>query len=113
VPARILRRLFTVALPLALCALAATPVLSQDTEAGREKAKACAMCHGAMGMATNPGAPNLAGQPQVYLIKELKNYRSGQRADPVMNVIAKPLTDAEIENLAAWYSSIEIEVKAR
>jgi cytochrome c553 len=103
------RSLLAIVLPLALCA----PAVANDAEAGKNKAKACVMCHGQMGLSTNPGAPNLAGQPQVYLTEELKNYRSGKRQDPVMNVIAKPLTDTDIEDLAAWYSSIEIEIKAR
>ncbi|MFA7666548.1 MAG: cytochrome c [Burkholderiaceae bacterium] len=110
---RLLRSAFAVVLPLVLCAPAASPALAGDAEAGRAKAKACVMCHGEMGLATNPGAPNLAGQPMVYLIEEMKNYRSGKRQDPVMSVIAKPLTDAEIADLAAWYASIEIEIKAR
>lgn len=108
-PDRILRKLIVAALPLALCA----PAAAGDPEAGRSKAKACVLCHGPMGLATNPGAPHLAGQPRVYLAEELKNYRSGKRQDPVMSVIAKPLTDSEIEDLAAWYASIEIELKPR
>ncbi|HRO58352.1 MAG TPA: cytochrome c [Burkholderiaceae bacterium] len=108
-PDRILRKLIVAALPLALCA----PAAAGDLEAGRSKARACVLCHGPMGLATNPGAPHLAGQPRVYLAEELKNYRSGKRQDPVMSVIAKPLTDSEIEDLAAWYASIEIELKPR
>lgn len=58
-----------------------------------------------------PNAPHLAGQPAIYLTEQLKNYRSGKRAHEVMSVIAKPLTDAEIDNLAAWYASIQISVQ--
>jgi cytochrome c553 len=52
----------------------------------------------------------LAGQPAIYIEEQLKQYRSGKRANEVMAVMAKPLTDKEIENLAAWYASIPIEV---
>jgi len=58
-----------------------------------------------------PAVPHLAGQPEIYLIEQLKAYRSGKRANEVMGVIAKPLTDAEIENLAAWYASITLRVE--
>ena len=86
---------------------------AQDAKAGREKADAaCALCHGQAGMATLPGAPNLAGQAPIYTSEQLKNYRSGKRHHEVMSVIAKPLTDAEIANLAAWYSSIKVTVEA-
>ncbi len=58
-----------------------------------------------------PNAPNLAGQPQNYLAEQLKAYRSGTRSDEVMSIIAKPLTDTEITDMAAWFASIAIEAK--
>ena len=86
---------------------------AQDAVAGRAKADtACALCHGQNGIASMPSAPNLAGQAPIYLSEQLKNYRSGKRQHEVMSVIAKPLTDAEIANLAAWYNSIKVSVEA-
>ena len=88
-------------------------VQAQDLKAGRDKADtACALCHGPTGIASMPSAPNLAGQPPIYTSEQLKNYRSGKRHHEVMSVIAKPLTDAEIADLAAWYSSIKVTVEA-
>ena len=84
-----------------------------DVAAGKAKAQSCAMCHGEMGLSQMPNTPNLAGQPAGYLAEQLKNFRSGKRSNEVMGVIAKPLTDAEIDNLAAWYASIPVEVKTR
>ncbi len=81
-----------------------------DAKAGQVKAGMCATCHGAFGLSTMPNAPHLAGQPAIYIEEQLKQYRSGKRANEVMAVMAKPLTDQEIENLAAWYASIPIEV---
>lgn len=79
---------------------------------GRAKADAaCTLCHGAKGIATMPGAPNLAGQQHIYLVEQLKLYRSGARPNAVMNVIAKTLTDAEIEGLSQWYASIVVKVE--
>ena len=90
----------------------AFPVLAADINAGKAKADAvCAVCHGAQGIATLPNAPNLAGQPQIYLAEQLKNYRSGKRTHEVMGVIAKPLTDQDIENTSAWYASLQMELR--
>jgi len=88
-------------------------VQAQDVKAGRDKADtACALCHGPTGIASMPSAPNLAGQPPIYTSEQLKKYRSGKRHHEVRSVIAKPLTDAEIADLAAWYSSITVTVEA-
>lgn len=95
-----------------LCALACGMSAAQaDVQAGRAKAKACTVCHGEYGISMLPNAPNLAGQPEIYLAEQLKAYRSGKRADEIMSVIAKPLTDIEIADLAAWFASIRIEAK--
>jgi cytochrome c553 len=94
-------------------ALSAGATHAAEPVVGRTKADAaCAVCHGPTGMSMMPNTPNLAGQPAGYLVEQLKNYRSGKRPHEVMAVIAKPLTDAEIENLAAWYSSLQISVQA-
>jgi cytochrome c553 len=101
------------ALRPALCAVlalgAAWPALAQDAAAGKAKAAACAVCHGANGIAVAPDAPNLAGQSAIYLSAQLKAYRDGTRKHEVMSVMAKPLTDADIANLVAWFSSIKVE----
>ena len=80
--------------------------------AGRRKAVACQACHGLDGIAKLPDAPHLAGQPAAYLERELNAYRSGARRNEVMSVAAKALSDQEIRDLAAYYSAIQIEVKA-
>ena len=79
-------------------------------EAGRTKAQACAVCHGPNGQATAPDAPNLAGQNPAYTEAALKAYRSGARRHEVMGVMAKPLSDQDIADLAAWYGAIKVEV---
>jgi cytochrome c553 len=82
-----------------------------DAAAGRTKAQMCSVCHGAIGISTVPDAPHLAGQPEIYLSNQLRAYRSGERRHEVMAVIAKPLSDDDIANLAAWFSSVRIEAK--
>jgi cytochrome c553 len=82
-----------------------------DVQAGRAKARMCAVCHGEFGLGMLPNTPNLAGQPEIYLAEQLKDYRSGKRSNEIMSVVAKPLTDAEIADLTAWFASITIEAK--
>ena len=93
-------------------AFLAAPVGAGDAAAGRQKAANCATCHGAVGLSTLPNAPNLAGQPEIYLVEQLRAYRSGKRVNEVMSVVARPLSDRDIEDLAAWFGSIRIEAKA-
>jgi cytochrome c553 len=102
-----------VALALAAAfALAATPSPAlADAAAGRTKAQMCTTCHGANGLAVAPNTPHLAGQPEPYLVEQLKAYRSGKRAHEVMGVVAKPLTDVDIADLAAWFAALEIVLK--
>jgi cytochrome c553 len=94
-----------------IAALVATwiPAAAQDAAAGRSKAQACSVCHGPLGVSAAPDTPHLAGQPAIYLVRQLRAYRSGERKHEVMSVIAKPLTDAEIDDLSAWFSSIKID----
>lgn len=82
-----------------------------DVQAGRSKARTCVVCHGEFGISMLPNAPHLAGQPEMYLAEQMKAYRNGKRANDIMSVIAKPLTDAEIADLASWFASIAIEAK--
>ena len=82
------------------------PVLAGDAEAGKTMAAACIGCHGEAGVSSNPLWPNLAGQQQGYLVKQLRAFRDGTRSDPMMSPLAMPLTDADIENLAAYYNSL-------
>lgn len=96
---------------LALSAGLSFSAQAADVKAGQIRSAACAVCHGPQGLSMQPAVPHLAGQPEIYLIEQLKAYRSGKRANEVMGVIAKPLTDTEIENLAAWYASITLRVE--
>ncbi len=80
-----------------------------DAAAGKEKAlHVCAVCHGPAGVAVAPETPNLAGEPEGYLSRQLKAFRSGKRQHEVMAVIAKSLSDDDIANLAAWFNSIQV-----
>jgi cytochrome c553 len=65
----------------------------------------CAACHGETGMAQIPGAPNLAGQQLDYLREALKQYRDGRRNVPLMRAAIGPMSDADLDELARWYSA--------
>ena len=86
-----------------------TTTHARDPVAGKTKAtQVCSVCHGADGMSTQPNAPNLAGQPAIYTTEQLKAFRAAKRQNEVMSVIAKSLTDADIDNLSVWYESIKV-----
>jgi len=76
-----------------------------DAAAGKSKSAVCMACHGPTGTSSNPMWPNLAGQKAPYLVKQLKDFKSGARKDPVMAPMAAPLSAQDMENLAAYFSS--------
>jgi len=82
-----------------------------SAEAGHEKAVMCIACHGRDGLSRRPDVPHIAGQSGIYMSAQLRRFRSGERLHPEMNVIAMSLSDEDIDNLVAWYSSIQVEVK--
>ncbi len=93
----------TAAVVLGICA--SGPASSAgDAAAGQTKSAACAACHGADGNSTNPMYPKLAGQAAAYLAKQLRDFRQGLRANPIMSPMAKPLSDQDIDDLAAYFS---------
>ncbi|MDR6938174.1 MULTISPECIES: c-type cytochrome [unclassified Luteibacter] len=96
-----MRILTTAAIALAL----SVPVLAAPP-AKPARLGLCAACHGEDGVAKIPGAPNLAGQKLDYLREALRQYRDGRRDIPVMRAATGPLTDAELDQLAQWYSAL-------
>jgi cytochrome c553 len=91
---------------IALFALS-NPLFAADPEAGKAKAAVCAGCHGADGIATNPAYPNLAGQNAQYLVAAMKAYKDGSRTNPIMKSMVEALSDADLENIAAYYQSLK------
>ncbi|MGF1754470.1 c-type cytochrome [Vibrio makurazakiensis] len=81
-----------------------------DAAAGQAKAAICAACHGADGIAMIPGYPHLKGQNEQYIISSLNAYKNKERNGglaAVMQAQAAMLNDADIANLAAYYSSLK------
>ena len=79
-----------------------------DVKAGRAKAMICQACHGLDGLSKTPDAPNIAGQTEPYLVAQLQAFKSGVRKNDAMSVIA--LSDKDIEDLAVYFSAIEVSV---
>ncbi|WP_088348141.1 MULTISPECIES: cytochrome c [Rhodomicrobium] len=96
--------------PLAILAGAPAAGFAADLKAGKQKAMQCAVCHGPNGIAVNPDAPNLAGEASIYIEKQLKAFRSGARQNEMMTLMAKDLSDADIADLAAWFSAMKVSV---
>lgn len=93
-----------------MCLFVVSMPNAADLEAGKAlaKSKGCIECHGLSGnkgFETDPPVPKLAGQPRAYLIKAMKDYRSGARQDKTMSVLMAPRTDEDIELLAEYYSA--------
>ena len=85
---------------------------SGDAEAGRKKSQPCQACHGQNGMSVSPDFPNLAGQNADYIAHVLKHYKNGKRKNPIMTAQAANLSDKDILDLAAYFSSQKgLEVK--
>lgn len=92
---------------IAVFAMALLPVFPIAQSVDVPKLGTCVTCHGRNGIGTSPVFPNLAGQKSLYMIQQLEHFRSGARKSEVMNVVAKPLTDAEIEALANYYEGLK------
>jgi len=91
----------------ALVVSASSAIAAGDAAAGKAKAASCAACHGADGISKVPTYPNLKGQKAAYVVKQLKDFKSGARKDPTMNAMAKPLSDADMANLGAYYAGMK------
>ncbi len=87
------------------------PAYAGDVKAGATVSQSCVMCHGQNGITTLPGIPSLAGQSEIYLASQIKQFRDGKRHNETMNVIAKTMSDADIENVSAWFAQFEITLK--
>jgi cytochrome c553 len=95
---------------VALTMMSGQALASGDAAAGQAKAAVCAACHGPDGIAVIPGYPNIKGQNEQYIVSSIKSYKDGQRTGglaAVMQAQASLLSEADIANLAAYYSSLK------
>lgn len=76
-----------------------------DATAGKSKSTTCTACHGSTGVSPAPNWPNLAGQGERYLIKQITEIKDGERSVPEMMPFVNALTKRDIADLAAFYAS--------
>ncbi len=81
-------------------------VQAADIGAGKSRSITCRGCHGADGNSSNSIWPNLAGQNAAYLTSQIKAFRDGSRKDPMMKSMVASLSDADAENLGAYFASL-------
>lgn len=94
----------SLAIGAAMLALS-TGAYGGDVEAGRAKSATCAACHGPTGVSVNPLWPNIAGQQEAYLVKQITAFRDGDRTDINMNAMVASLSDEDIADLAAFFAA--------
>lgn len=100
-----MNKLFVLAAVFSFAASVGTAMAAGDAAAGKDKSAMCAGCHGPDGNSTNPEWPKLAGQNEGYLVKQLEDFKSGKRVNATMAPMAAGLSDQDMQNLAAFYSS--------
>ena len=84
---------------------AAAPEAAGSAEEGQAKSTTCVACHGANGNSANPEWPNISGQHESYILKQLQAFKSGERQDPLMSPIAMTLSEEDMVDLAAYYAT--------
>lgn len=107
-----MKKLLVIAATCLLFGAAATTLAAGDPAAGKQKATPCAACHNADGNSTNPEWPKLAGQNPKYTTKQLHDFKAGndpeakvKRINSIMNGMAAPLSDQDMDDLAAYFAS--------
>jgi cytochrome c553 len=90
-------------------AFASNVAATGNAAAGQKKAATvCAACHGADGNSASGQFPKLAGQNAGYIVQQLQDFKSGKRQNPIMSAQAKGLSDQDMQDVAAWFSSQQV-----
>lgn len=90
---------------IALFTFSNVAIAQGDIEAGKAKSATCVACHGEDGNSPSNLYPKLAGQHESYLEKQLIEFKSGQRNDPIMMGMVMALSEQDMKDLAAYYAS--------
>jgi cytochrome c553 len=98
-------KLVQIVLAAAVASACGTVLASGNAEAGHKKSTPCQACHGPNGISVSPAFPNLAGQNPDYIVTALRHYKEGKRKNPIMQGQAANLSERDIEDLAAYFSS--------
>lgn len=103
----VLRILAWAVLPVVLLGMSSLAKADPSASSGKASSGQCAACHGSNGMAVNSQYPNLAGQNYQYLLQALERFKKGERNNSIMHGMASGLSKAQMQNLAAYYSSVQ------
>lgn len=90
----------------AIAGLSTSAMAAGDAEAGKSKSATCVACHGQDGIGTAPIYPNLCGQKEQYIVTQLQAFKSGTRENAIMKPMASALSDQDMQDLAAYFSSL-------
>ena len=91
--------------PAAAAPVAEVDVKPGDATAGQAKAAVCGACHGMDGNSSDPQYPKLAGQSEQYIVRQLTDFKSGKRQNPIMMGMATPLSPQDMHDVGAYFSS--------
>lgn len=100
-----MKKIMSLAVLLALAGVAGTTAAAGNAAAGKGRSAVCAGCHGVDGNSAAPNFPKLAGMDAAYITKQLTDFKSGARKDPVMSGMAAPLSKKDAEDLGAYFAS--------
>ncbi|TAL89318.1 MAG: cytochrome c4 [Rhodanobacter sp.] len=75
-----------------------------DASAGQAKAAVCGACHGLDGNSTDAQYPKLAGQSEQYIVRQLTDFKSGKRQNPIMSAMATPLSTQDMHDVGAYFA---------
>jgi cytochrome c553 len=100
------RTLLTATVIVASLGIVGAAQAAGNADAGKAKSATCVGCHGATGQGVAPN-PAIAGKPEAQLVQALKDYKSGAKPNPVKRGITAALSDQDMEDLAAYYSSLK------
>ena len=103
-----MKKLVVIAATCALLGSTTAVLAAGDATAGKAKSATCAACQSPDGNSTNPQYPKLAGQSTDYLLKQLQEFKSGARANPIMAGMVAPLSPQDMEDLAAYFASQQV-----
>lgn len=96
-----------IVLAMALALSSTVTLAAGDAAAGKAKFVMCQGCHGPNGIAVAPTYPNLAGKDAAYVKEQLTAFKSGKRDNPTMKAMTAGLTEADIDNLAAFIATLK------
>ena len=103
-----MKKLVAIAVACALFGSATAALAAGDAAAGKAKSAVCVACHNPDGNSTNPTYPKLAGQSADYMTKQLVEFKSGVRVNPIMVGMVAALTPQDMEDLSAYFASQQI-----